>query len=112
MLARIIAVLLTVILQFDMLDYIKEQIPTSIQSSSEWTVQEIDGIEDINTDTSLSLQRTRSIKKIRTRVFSDLPNIANEYTFLVEQSHFLKIPSSIDSIIHGSLRTLFCVFRI
>lgn len=109
---RIIAVLLAVILQFDMLDYIKEQISISIQSPTEWMVQEMDGLQDVNNDSSISLQRTRGTKQIRTRILVDFQNMLNECTTKIEQDHSLNITNFWVQKNHCPLHTLFCVLRI
>lgn len=109
---KVTTILLMVVLQLDMLDYIKGQITISTQISSELVVQDADGVEEDGDDSSLSLQRIRNLKKIRTRVLH-CTQIWSKVPVLDVERHY-------PSIVHGKwtpqehcpLLTLFCIFRI
>lgn len=110
---KVTTILLMVVLQLDMLDYIKGQVTIPAQISSELVVQDADGVQEDSDDSSLSLQRIRNLKKIiRTRV---LHCSQNWFKLLV-----LDVERYYPSIVHGKwtqqehcpLLTLFCIFRI
>ena len=110
---RITAVLLTVILQLDILDYLTTthfSIPA--QTITEQTIQDADDVQEESDDTSLSLQHSRAIQKSRIREMVCLQNGLN-----IPILHLLQVRSHtncINAIWQETcpLRTLFCVFRI
>ena len=110
---RITAVLLTVILQLDILDYLTStHFPLPTQTTREQTVQDADDVQEESDDTSLSLQHSRAIQKSRIREMVCLQNGLN-----IPILHLLQVRSHtncINAIRQETcpLRTLFCVFRI
>lgn len=110
---RITAVLLTVILQLDILDYLTStHFPLPTQTTTEQTVQDADDVQEESDDTSLSLQHSRAIQKSRIREMVCLQNGLN-----IPILHLLQVRSHtncINAIWQETcpLRTLFCVFRI
>lgn len=110
---RITAVLLTVILQLDILDYLTStHFPLPTQTTIEQTVQDADDVQEESDDTSLSLQHSRAIQKSRIREMVCLQNGLN-----IPILHLLQVRSHTNCINATwqetcPLRTLFCVFRI
>ena len=110
---RITAVLLTVILQLDILDYLTTtHFSIPVQTITEQTIQDADDVQEESDDTNLSLQRSRTIQKNRRRGM-----VCQQYSISIPILHPLQNQSQADSINAirletCPLRTLFCVFRI
>ena len=110
---RITAVLLTVILQLDIIDYLTTtHFSIPVQTITEQTIQDADDVQEESDDTNLSLQRSRTIQKNRIRGM-----VCQQYSISIPILHPLQNHSQADSINAirletCPLRTLFCVFRI
>lgn len=109
---RTMAVVIAVVLQFDMLDYLKEKLSLHASSASieQTVIQDADNVQD--NGISQSFQHARSLKKVRTRVLHLTPQSLYEPIINVKEI-FSQIP--LKRIIqqgHNPLRNLFCVFRI
>lgn len=110
---RITAVLLAVILQLDILDYLTStHFHISTQTITEQTIQDADDVQDVSDDTNLSLQRSKTIQKNRIRgMVCQQNSLSIPILYLLQDR---PLPDCINTIRQETcpLRTLFCVFRI
>jgi len=109
---RIIAVLLTIVLQLDVLDYLISQVSIPDHPFSEQLMLDTDDSSDEGDDTNFSLLRNRSLKNVLSRVCISLHHGVDETFGAILKNHFYINLSSIVQLEPCSLRTLFCVFRI
>lgn len=109
---KMVAIFMIVILQFDMLDHLSNQLSAQIQPSSEYALYDADDQQAEEDNSFTSLKRTTSIKKIRIRQMHYTHDVW--YKPLKSTLQRCPIIEQAGDLLSETitLRTLFCVFRL